>query len=353
MVLTTKPLDAYLDMPRYRGQRVDSFTFEWRSGLTDQFLGYLTPQKDTVPKIDHNTSQSIKRRLTLNLGVDDTAAIDPVTDRILPAMRVGGTTYPLGRFMFTDETDLASTAGERGTFVLLDEGNIIDQQLENSFTSLLNVSFAVRDLLDGLPIPGVTIESTPYTAIGSFSAGQSRVQALDTLTLQGDYFPYWMGNDTLLHLIRTVDPAAVVPAFDLDAGGAVIRDSIALTSDVLVAPNRFIVISNFGSNAFTQPVVGTYDVPASAPHSIVKRGFVVPRVETLQSDTFEQAEAMARNLGLRQTVFERIEVSTSLDPRHDSYDVVHYRGANWLELAWSMELVPGGSMRHTMRKAYA
>lgn len=351
MTLTTKPFDAYLDLPRYRGQRVDKFVFEWRNGVTNQILGYLTPQKDTVPKLDHSTTQSIKRRLTLNLGVADTSRINAITDRILLSMIVGGTTYPLGRYMFSDETDMTSTAGDRGSFVLLDEGNIIDQQLETAFTSVQDAGTAIRSLLSGITLPGISIEPTPFSATGSFSAGQTRGQAIDAYTTQGDYFPYWMGNNTFFNMLRTFDPAQVVPTFDYDSGNTVVRDSTAVTSDVLNAPNRFIVISNSGA-AMVQPIVGTYDVPPSAPHSIQNRGFVIPRVETLQTNDFVQVDAMARNLGIRRTVFERISVTTSLDPRHDSYDVIRYRGNNWLELSWSMNLIAGGTMLHTIRKAY-
>jgi hypothetical protein len=51
-------------------------------------------------------------------------------------------------------------------------------------------------------------------------------------------------------------------------------------------------------------------------------------------------------------VFERVELSTPPDPRHDSHNVIRWQGENWLELAWSMPLVEGGEMRHVLRKAY-
>jgi hypothetical protein len=351
-MLTNFEFNEFLDLPDYRGQRVESFTFEWINGVTNEPLGMLTPERGSAPSLSHDTSAGIKRRLTLQLGVNDTSQINPITDRILPSMIVGGVTYPLGRYMFTTETDAVSTGGDRGQFTLLDEGFIIDQQLQFSYTSTSGVRDAVIGLLAGLPLVGFDVESTPYPAAGSFNVGQTRGQALDAYSKQGDFFPYWMANDGRFRMIRVIDPAVEIPDFDFDAGNKVSRDSISRTSDVLDAPNKFIVISN-SNDAAAAPIVGTYEVPTSAPHSIINRGFVIPDVQDMQLTTQIQATAAARNLGIRSTVFERVTLNTTIDPRHDSYNVVRWAGVNWLELAWSMALTPGGTMQHTMRKAYA
>jgi hypothetical protein len=127
-----------------------------------------------------------------------------------------------------------------------------------------------------------------------------------------------------------------------------------LTNDLLDAPNRFIVISNgaVSASAAAIPIVGRYDIPSSAPHSIANRGFVIPSVEERQLDTQAQADAAARNLGQRQTIFERTTLSTAPDPRHDGYDVIRWQGENWLELGWSLPMAEGAAMTHTMRKSY-
>ena len=52
-------------------------------------------------------------------------------------------------------------------------------------------------------------------------------------------------------------------------------------------------------------------------------------------------------------MFETVSVTTALDPRHDSYDVIRWQGENWLETAWSMDLAEGGNMTHQLRKSYA
>lgn len=354
MALTKLPPNKWLDLPRWRGQRVDHFTFEWLNGITNQTLGWLQPLRDSSPpQLSHDTSSSVKRQLSISLGVRDTANIDPITDRIQPWVTIGDDPpWPLGRYMFTDDTESVSSGGNRGTFTLLDEGFAIDQQLSAAFASNSTVDLAIADLVGQVSFIRINVAPTPFTATGTFTAGQTRGQALDAYTTQGDYFPYWMANDGFFRMIRTKDPALEIPDFDLDENPRVNRGSIARTpADILKAYNRFIVIGNNNASA-TVALVGSYDVPPTAPHSIANRGFVVPNVQSAQLTSDVQAEAMARNLGIRQTVYERMTFETPFDPRHDSYNIIRLFGKNWLELRWQATLVPGASMQHTVRKAY-
>ena len=100
-------------------------------------------------------------------------------------------------------------------------------------------------------------------------------------------------------------------------------------------------------------ISGSYDVPSSAPHSIQNRGFAVPLVAQMQVETVQQATAVATSIGLQSTLYQRTTLQTFPDPRHDSYDVIRWQGSLWLELAWSMDLIAGGNMTHTLRKVYS
>jgi len=362
--LTTHPYDVLLDMAPWVGQRAATFRFDLVNGITDQPLGQLYPLANATPTLSHDTGQMIKRRLGgLLLDRSDTSQINTLTDRVKVAMLLAGRSWPLGRYMFTDQVRALSTGGAQPGGTLVDEMFIVDQQLTETFAPSNpgdTAEVAVRDLLDTLADPSAlslplsrqpVIEQSGYPAVGAWSAGTTRGQVLGALTTQGDYFPPWFDNSGAFHMIRSFDPAEKVPDFDLDRSGAVIANTVAESSDVLAAPNRFVVISNSG-DGLGAPVVGTYDVPPTAPHSIQNRGFVLADVRTLQLADIRQAIAAARNLGLRQTVFERVDLDTFPDPRHDSYDVVRFNGDLWLELAWSLPLVEGGQMSHTLRRAY-
>ncbi len=351
-MLTTTTFDPRLDLASHVGQRVATYRWQLVDGLTDQPLGDLHPIRDPTPTLTHDTTRAVKRSIDgVSFGRVDTAAINPITDRVRLYMVIAGTSYPLGRYMFTDATEFTSTGGNLSNDVLLDEMFIVDQQIDTGFASTAHVDVAARALLDGLPIQPPLIEATSYPAVGGYGAGTRRGQILDALAAQGDYFTPWMNHQGRLTMIRTIDPATAVPTFDFDAGHKVIAFSIQRTSDILAAPNRFTVISNSG-DADAAPIVGTYDVPASAPHSIAQRGFVISDVRDLQIADPVQATAAARNLGIRQTIFERVSLATAPDPRHDSYDVIVWQGVQWLELGWAMTLHEGAPMQHIMRRSY-
>lgn len=348
-MLTTIPFNSEFDLDAWVGQRSFSFVFQRLDGATGERLGSLTPIRSGT--LSHDTTRTIKRQLNLNLGVADTAAINPLVDRIDLFMKsASGTLWPLGRYMFTDNTETIFSSGDLSNVVLNDEMFLVDQQIivgvDAAGQAISNVA---REILEDLDI-ATDIEPSPFSSAQAWPAGTMRGQVLEALATTGDYFSPWFDNSDTFRMIRSFDPAMVVPQFDLDAGNQVIRNSITKTSNLLTAPNRFLVISNSGTDQ--GPVFATATVPPTAPHSFANRGFYITQTTTSQLVDVAQASAMANNLANRFTIFETVQLDTALDPRHDSYDVINWQGDLWLELGWSMSLSPQGTMRHVMRKAY-
>lgn len=374
------------------GQRQASFSFDLIGidGFRDP--DPLTPLRDTSPAISHDTTRTVKRTMSLALGVEDTARFDPVYHRVEVAMTVGSVTHPLGRYMAADRTraDFATNMMQ-GSVAFTDELAQVTVPLERGFSapqsgdngaslSGTNVATLTRALLNrfrlfdprdawggvGTVVPvgirsggyipvEIDIEPTAYTTAMAWRAGTTGGQVLEDLALSGDYWSPWMDNHGTFRMIRTFDPStpSVVPLSDWDDTRAAIRGSVSYTDDLLSAPNRFVVISNKGAGVnATTPITSTYDTPADAPWSIANRGFVIPQIIDAPVDSGGAARAMARAIGRRAQVFERAQVSTPPDPRHDSYDVVIWRGSKWLELAWTLTLVEGAPMVHTLRKVY-
>lgn len=349
-----------------------TFTFTLYDNVTGQFKRALTPTTDSVPQITHDTTRSIKRQLTIGLGVSDLAVIDVIRDRVNVSLLLpSGVSYSLGQYIFTDETDTLFSSGSLGALTLMDEEFILDQPRDQGFPSGIKsdlssgtttqtpvargCQFLVELLLKDFPQVSAKLESTPYDTSNSWSYGTSSLQILTDLALLGDYMSPWIDNNNDLRFIRTFDPADALPSFDWDSYPHVYADSITVTNDLLTAPNRFVVVSNSpAANDAGQniAIVGSYDVPPSAPHSIQNRGFVVPEQFQLQVDTQAQADAMAMAIGIQSTIFQRVTMNTFPDPRHDSYDVIRWQGSNWLELAWQMDCIAGGNMQHTLRKTY-
>lgn len=349
--LTNLPPDPLLDLEPWVGQRQASFRFELFNGVDGVEKGQIHPIRNA--SLTHDSTRIIKRQLSLDLGTEDMELVNTLTDRVRVFMTFPtGAEYPLGVYMFTDSSKQKFTSGTLGNLVLNDEMFLVDQEIEAGVNGVgINVTRVIEDVLEGLPIQ-FTAEATTFQSGEAWGVGTHRGQILESLSVSGDYFSPWFGHDGDLHFIRTFDPATRIPDFDFDRHQKVIRSPIILTDDLLTAPNRIIVISNSANDA-TVPAVGTFDIPHTAPHSIAQRGFVIADVFDLQLSTSTQAQAVAEGIGRRLTVFERVALSTSPDPRHDSYNVIRWDGSLWLELAWSMALVEGGTMSHLLRKAYS
>lgn len=362
--LTALPRDPHFDHRAGWAQTKVGFTFDLVEAVSDMPVRRLTPVADSPPTLSHDTTRTIMRTLTgLALGTDDSAAIDVIRHRIKVALVTGdGTSYPLGRYMFTTNTSARYTAGLRSAPALMDESFIVDQPTQTAFPAgvlpgtALNAGALAGRFAGGYPTVDLQVEATPYTTTNTWAFATSGMQVLTDIAMFGDYFNPWVGNDQAMHMIRTFDPAAQVPDLDWDAYPHVLADTVSETDDLLSAPNRFVVVGNNPAAATASgsvAIVGTYDVPANAPHSIKNRGFVVPSIQQLQLDDPHQAQAVATSLGIKDTLYQRTTLATLPDPRHDSYNVIRWRGSNWLELSWSMVLSADGGMTHTLRKTYA
>jgi hypothetical protein len=388
--LTTVEPDPFFDFT-IQSLRAATYKFVRVESLTGIIGGEIHPIRESPPTLSHDTSRSVKRTLTLTLDVEDTAAFDTIRDRVHVSMILGdGREFPLGVYMAADASAIPTTRGDLSTIALVDEMFVLAQKISTSFGVTLSTSnlssedgvsqgsvyLALQRFLDRYPLYNPLAELGPtstgeprtyarprgverniayseFVSSGSWQAGTDGTTVINDLAVQGDYFTPWMGNDGTFRMIRTLDPDTMAPSLDFDEQENVIRDSITRSDDLLEAPNRIVVTSNSGSGSSAQgPVVGTYDVPNSAPYSIQNRGFVIADVSSRQIATRSQANAIARNIALTQNVVERVELSTPPDPRHDSYDIVRWDGVLWLETSWSMTLAEGASMRHGMQRIY-
>lgn len=358
--LTTLDAQSALDLTAAVGQRQASYRFALIDGVTGQHLGDITPIR--VPaRLDHNTAQTTKRRLSIALGKTDLAAIDQIRDRVLPYMVIPGAgQYPLGRYMFTvPQAQLFAIQQRIGSLDLTDEMFLIDQPLTAGVNGInLGIMQVITGVVTPLPVR-FAMAASPYLCAQSWSIGAQRGSAvLESLAFTGDYWSPWLDNNGVLQFVRTFDPSAQAVDIDLDTSRQVIQRSSVETNDLLTAPNTFLVISNGGNNSTevgsaNGEIVARASVPPSAPHSVTNRGFEVVKVVQTQLTSLAQANAVVQGLAQRQTVFETVTLSTPPDPRHDGYNVIRWNGANWLELAWSLELVDGSEMTHTLRKSYA
>lgn len=355
-----------LDLRDGIGQRSVGYRFDLIDAASGRQLGLLHPVADNPPKLDHDVTRTITRTLSLELDPAENARIDTISHRVRPVMVIPGLgEFPLGLFMWADRTEVVRSSGNPSSSELFDQMFIVDQDLDVGFTTravdmgdddlvaVEPVPEALERLLEGLPIQH-RITPSPGYSLGSWPAGQSRAQALDALTVDGGYLSPWFDHQGTMRFVPALPPRQVTPTVDWDSGNTIIADSISRSTNLLTAPNRFIVVGNgtVEDPAAAAPIVGIADVPATAPHSISNRGFVVPAQQERQVVSPGQAQLVAQTLATRRTVVETVELDTAADPRHDGHDVILWQGTVWREESWSLTLRAGQPMHHRIRRLY-
>ena len=351
----TAPVDV-LDLPEYVGQ-VD---MAWRLVLVDGVTGAERGVAHPSPRsasLRHDSSATVSRTLSgITLDPTDAAWFRPLIDRGHLEALVDGRVFPLGRYVCVDDIEIVRSGGSDRPLTMVDETLIVDQAMETGFDAAgRTVQTAVAALLTDFTAVDPLIETSVHTSVSSWSAGTSRARVWCDLAVEGGYLKPWLDHDGTPRMIQACDPAPRMVAFALDAPPRAFADSITRESSLPDAPNRWIVVSNdvgADSDAAAGPVVGVWDVPGSAPHSIANRGFVIPEVVDRQVSTVVQATAMARSLGLAATVTETLEFDTPPDPRHDAYQVIRFLDELWWETGWTMPLSATGRMTHTATRAW-
>ena len=356
--LVTDTRAPALNLDESIGQYQYTYRFELVDARDGRHLGDIHPIRSAT--LRHDTSQISKRSLGLSLGKADTAAINTLTDRVMPFMVIPGIQcpdtpsgdWPLGRYLFVDNPRKVFTSGRLGQPTLVDEMFLVDQPILAGISGVgFSVDLVIVSTLAGLGVV-YDLEPSIYTSADSWGVGKNRGQILETLSVAGDYWSPWFDNFGVLRFRRTFDPATQIPDINLDVGARVMRADILETDELLTAPNTFVVVSN-NSRTPNDPAVAIATVPPNAPNSVANRGFAITKVVDLQLSDGAQAQAVANGLIQRRGIFEQVQLSTVADPRHDGYNVIRWQGVNWLELSWSLTLKPGEPMVHVMRKSYS
>jgi hypothetical protein len=158
--------------------------------------------------------------------------------------------------------------------------------------------------------------------------------------------PYFDHNGIMRFRVQVT--AASMAEVSYEDGLNIYADSIVESDNSLDAPNRFIVIDT--SNTET-PIVGVYDVDPGLPYSAFNRGFVTTELIQRQGlGSAAQATQAAAVAAQEWEIVTTVEFQGPLDPRHDGWTVIEFRGARYLESSWSMTLKEGSPMNHTARR---
>lgn len=352
--------DQILNLDGVR-RRADGFRFE----LCDRDLrpiGQLHPDRTgSVISIQNDVSNNTSRRLTnFKMLPDEAADVDTIANRLRVYMVLqNGAEFRMGTFVWGAENKPRRSWGDESHTELVDFNYILDKQTTQAFgwgrgaTIALILIFLLNRA--GFQLAQIApLGPEAQRGLADPMAWQPGATWMQMLTDLGNLIGFaspWFDRDGFCHLDQPPDPAfnsPTVPAYDVDT--RVISDSIVFSSGLLSAPNDF---GAFDSGT-SQSRVGRYQLPASAPHSFANRGWRIGATQSVQGTaTQDIVNKSARGLAVTSDVFEYVTFSSTLDPRHDTYDIVSaFGGAPWLEMSQTMELLSGGAHQHTLRRIF-
>lgn len=338
-------------------QRAESYRFD----LLDQNLndvGEIDVSLDETVSIDNDSDRAIKRQMQgVKLSASDTTEVNPLVHRLSVKMVLpSGERYPLGVFMFSSNDKRRRSWGREPTPQFTDLGRILDQPTPTTFSAAPGAK--VTDLLEqwlaDLPVRYVIAENdakVSATTAQGWPAGTSRLDPLNGVSALAGFSSAWFDAEGLLHFEPPPGLDDPTHVYELGPTSRVIEDSIVESDSWLDAPNRYIVVD---SSNTTEPVVGVFDVPDSAPNSAAKIGYVnAVRIDAQGAGTAEQAVKVAKARYRQARQYEWITFGTPADPRHETFDVVQLDGLRYRESGWKMTLKPGAPMEHECRRTYA
>jgi hypothetical protein len=339
--------EALLEPAPGLGQRVDSFEYEL---LDRDFsrIGELHPATETAVALTASTERATMREISgLEFVGSEQTDVNIFTDRLRPVMVLqNGARFPLGIYVFGEY--------QRQPWAprLKDQGHLLDQKVERSISVAAGQEIVpiFRGLANEIGIDRMTIEVSARAVAepDAWPAGTTRWTIMSKLaTLTGCLAPHF-DNDGVLRLRPAPNPIDLEPDH-IYGPGRIVAGSVLETNDSYQTPNRYMAI---GASS-TTPIVGVYDVPASAPHSIANRGYIV-------ADTFdapgvadiETANAAARVRYLSDSrSWQTLSFESLVDPRHDLFDVIRYNNdvetsGLYLEVAFTQGLAFNGVHTH-------
>lgn len=334
--------------------RSESVRFELLDA-SNSVVRNLAVDRDSVPSMRNDTTRPIRRTVDgVRLAPEENGLVDFVANRVRVSwVLASGSAYPLGIFLFGDASELLASEGTVTECSLVDQCLILDQPLSETaaYGPGTLVSDAIADQASQAGVVATSIESatTETTAPLSWAVGRdTRLDVMQALCELAGFLAPYFDNDGTLVVRSAPDLSEITATLNYGANTRVIANSIVISSDLLSAPNRYVVVD---SSVNDDPVVGIFDVDASAPHSISNRGYIVPKVIDAQGLASQSAANAAAAAAYAQDAqaYSWLSFDSPPDPRHDTFDVLGFDGVVYREVAWSLELAAGGRMNHECR----
>lgn len=334
------------------GFRRDRFEWEFCDDARNA-LFVLPVSVDARPSVRWDNTRTVARTATgVSITTPSLDGLDLRRHRVRPVMVMpNGDRFPLGVFMFGADNRNPRSLGTTWTPDLFDETFITDQPLPEPVGvgeggPLLAFFVALAQTLGIVDINVDGVSEAKATSTIAHKAGDTGTSALrDAAAALGCYPPFFDNNGS--YRLKPAPPPGTPADHVYESGTRIIEGSVVVTNSIYKAYNVYVTNSSAAGGA----LVGSYQLPASAPNSVENIGFRIvspphpisgaASVDTLNASA--HVDAINDPNSYVQATFDSLP-----DPRHDGYHIVQLHGIAYAETGWSIECVGGGKMSHSL-----
>lgn len=319
----------------------------------------IYPVQGRPPILSMDDSDQLK--FALSGSFYDLDVIDWLHAEINPVLRIDSVENSLGYYIPTTIEETEDESSNQVSLECYDRSWRVKNKIAESrvyFAAGTPYLTAVKDLLGKAGI--VLIRSTSTDAVlqearEDWDIGTSYLNIVNQLLTEINYQELWFDASGTAVLqpfpaLTTYSPDHVL---DSNTVKSLLLPSFSRSLDMFSAPNVIICVCNNPDKTGQMIAVAENNAPTS-PLSISRRGFRIAkkiRLDNIASQTALQAYADNQRDRYMQ-ITERIVVQTALFAGFGVYDVtsLHYKdfSGQCTERAWTMELVTGGTMTHTL-----
>ena len=317
-------------------------------------------------RIDQNWAADIKR--TMQMKIRDTGAVDWLSDRIQPRVRLHLAPYgiddwvewPLGVFMLNSPKRTAESTGQvTRDLTGYDLTQLYADDAPPTRYTVVKGATYMAGIVSLLGVQGkvVTPNTQTATVALSWDPGTTRLRMINDCLGNINYNSLSFDENGLALINPYVVPSkrAIEWTYADDDYGLLVPGG-EQTLDLASVPNQIVKIVSDPDRP--KLVAKATNTNPGSPLSTVRRGRIITRVDQEQnapSLLYLQTRAEVELVAASQ-VYESVEFETGLNPLHSGNDVYRLRysplalNSPYAELAWSMELKAGARMKHTARR---
>lgn len=307
---------------------------------------------------------SIKR--TARFRIKDTEDINWLSDRIQPFVEIKvkdeWIEFPLGIFLLS-----SPTRSDQNKNVYRDveayDGLLVlkDDKFETRYTITAGTNYrdAAISILASAGITKHNIEQTDKVLPNDFDfePGTEKLYAVNELLRQINF------NQLFVDVYGYYTSSTYRSPSVLSAEYTYADNSLSITYsgmteelDLFNVPNKWTVVC---SNPESEPLVSSYtNESLESPTSTVNRGRTIVDYREIDNIADQQSlDAYVQRIAFEASqIYGKLEFETAINPSHDFADVLQINYSplgisdKYAETGWTIPLVAGGKMRHSLRK---